>query len=204
MLALLATLLIAAPAQGASVTWPAQREYRAGERIVVSVRSERRVRVAVLRVSASGKVMRAVTRRTLKRGTVTATLARAGTYAVRVGGRERTYKAVNTPCPAAEEGTLDATLAADRVQRGGTLRFTVTNPGESCVRVDAGYHVEYHQGDGVWKPVPWQLSFPPSPVALDPGEAIRYSLGVPADAPLGTHRLLGYRGFTEPTFEVVA
>ena len=95
-LVLLATWLIAAPAQAAStkVTWPEARAYGAGEQIAVSVKGDRKVKVSVLRVSASGKVMSSVVRRTLKRGSVTATLTRAGTYAVRVDRRERKLKVV--------------------------------------------------------------------------------------------------------------
>ena len=75
-LALLATLLIAAPAQAAAtkVTWPEARAYGAGEQIAISVKGDRKVKVSVLRVSASGKVMSSVVRRTLKRGSVTATV----------------------------------------------------------------------------------------------------------------------------------
>ena len=30
------------------------------------------------------------------------------------------------------------------------------------------------------------------------------SVHIPADAPLGLYRLVGFTGFTEPTFEVIA
>ncbi len=65
-------LLLAAPAQAATtkVTWPQAREYRAGEQIAVTVKGDRKVKVSVLRVTASGRVMSAVQRRTLRRGTV--------------------------------------------------------------------------------------------------------------------------------------
>lgn len=206
-LALVFVVVAVVPAHAAAttVTWPQAREYAVGERISVTVRSDRNVRVAVLRVSSTGKVMRAVARRTVKRGTVTVTLSRAGTYAVRVERRQRVLK-VTAPagCPEATPTALEATLSADRVQRGQTLRFTVTNVSEGCVSTGSGYEIEYHRGDGVWMPVGWRLTFPPAPIGLQRGEAIAHSVAVPANAPLGPHRLVGFGGFTEPAFEVIA
>jgi biopolymer transport protein ExbD len=219
-LALLATLLIAAPAQAAAtkVTWPEARAYGAGEQIAISVKGDRKVKVSVLRVSASGKVMSSVVRRTLKRGSVTATLARAGTYAVRVDRRERTLKVVAASSPAPEPPatppqfncvhagsvTLEATLGADRVQRGQTLPFSIRNTSDGCVTTGVGYQLEYQAGDGQWKPVPWPLIFPMIAVILQQGGVYPNSVHIPADAPLGLYRLVGYTGFTEPTFEVIA
>ena len=219
-LALLATLLIAAPAQAAAtkVTWPEARAYGAGEQIAISVKGDRKVKVSVLRVSASGKVMSSVVRRTLKRGTVTATLTRAGTYAVRVDRRERKLNVVAASLPAPEPPvtpphfncvhagsvTLEATLSADRVQRGQTLPFSIRNTSDGCVTMGVGYQLEHQAGDGQWKPVPWPLIFPTIAVILQPGGVYPNSVQIPADAPLGLYRLAGYTGFTEPTFEVIA
>ena len=110
----------------------------------------------MLRVTSTGKVMRAVARRTLKRGTVTATLPRAGTYAVRVDRRERTLKVVGAPpprrsrrsppqfdCVPREQRALEATLSADRVQRGQTLPFSIRNASDGCVTMGVGYQLEY-------------------------------------------------------------
>jgi hypothetical protein len=221
-LVVLLALVVVAPAQAATtkVTWPEAREYRAGEQIKVTVKGDRTVRVAVLRVSSSGKVMRALTRKTLKRGTVTATLARAGTYEVRVARRERTVRAVNVAasppvaeppaaspppnCPWATAATLEATLGADRVQRGQHLPFTIKNLSETCLSMGGTYALEYHQGDGAWKPVPWPIAFPAMLWTLERGATSPSSVHIPADAPLGTYRILGYSGLTEPTFEVIA
>ncbi|MDA0173487.1 hypothetical protein OJ998_30565 [Solirubrobacter taibaiensis] len=219
-LVLLATLLIAAPAQAAAtkVTWPEARPYGAGEQIAISVKGDRKVKVSVLRVSASGKVMSSVVRRTLKRGSVTATLARAGTYAVRVDRRERTLKVVAASSPAppppatppqfdcihAENVSLEATLSADRVQRGQTLPFSIRNTSDGCVTMGVGYQLEYQSGDGQWKPVPWPLIFPTIAVILQKGGVYPNGVHIPADAPLALYRLVGFTGFTEPTFEVIA
>lgn len=217
-LVLLATWLIAAPAQAAStkVTWPEARAYGAGEQIAVSVKGDRKVKVSVLRVSASGKVMSSVVRRTLKRGSVTATLTRAGTYAVRVDRRERKLNVVAAPPPAppatppqfdcvhANTVTLEATLSADRVQRGQTLPFSIRNTSDGCVTMGVGYQLEYQAGDAQWQPVPWPLIFPMIAVILQKGGVYPNSVHIPADAPLGLYRLVGFTGFTEPTFEVVA
>jgi len=222
-LVLAATLLLVAPAQAAStkVTWPEARAYGAGEQIAISVKSDRKVTVSVLRVSArSGKVMSSVVRRTLKRGSVTATLERAGTYAVRVDRRERTLKVVaaSSPAPApappatppqlhcvhAANVSLEATLSADRVQRGQTLPFSIRNTSDGCVTMGVGYQLEYQAGDGQFRPVPWPLIFPTIAVILQPGGVYPNSVQIPVDAPLGLYRLVGYTGFTELTFEVVA
>jgi len=222
-LVLLATVLIAAPAQAAAtkVTWPEARAYGAGEQIAISVKGDRKVTVSVLRVSArSGKVMSSVVRRTLKRGSVTATLERVGTYAVRVDRRERTLKVVaaSSPAPApappatppqftcvhAANVSLEATLSADRVQRGQTLPFSIRNTSDGCVTMGVGYQLEYQAGDGQFRPVPWPLIFPTIAVILQPGGVYPNSVQIPADAPLGLYRLVGYTGFTEPTFEVIA
>jgi len=224
-LVLLAMVLLAAPAQAAAtkVTWPEARAYGAGEQIAISVKGDRKVTVSVLRVSAnSGKVMRSVVRRTLKRGSVIATLERVGTYAVRVDRRERTLKVVTAPTPApapaptppatppqftcvhAANVSLEATLSADRVQRGQTLPFSIRNTSDGCVTMGVGYQLEYRAGDGLWKPVPWPLIFPAIAVILQPGAVYPNSVQIPGDAPLGLYRLVGFTGFTEPTFEVVA
>ena len=221
-LVLAATLLIVAPAQAAStkVTWPEARAYGAGEQIAISVTGDRKVKVSVLRVSASGKVMSSVVRRTLKRGSVTATLERVGTYAVRVDRRERTLKVVtaSSPAPApappatpppfncvhAANVSLEATLSADRVQRGQTLPFSIRNTSDGCVTMGVGYQLEYQAGDGQFRPVPWPLIFPTIAVILQPGGVYPNRVQIPADAPLGLYRLVGYTGFTEPTFEVIA
>jgi hypothetical protein len=203
-------LVVAAPAQAATkVTWPAQRTYAPGERIAVTVKGERRVRVAVLRVSATGKVMAAVTRRTLARGTVRATLARAGRYEVRVGARKRALQAVapagGEPCATpASTVSVEVTLGADRVQRGQTLSYSITNTSDGCITTGAAYALEHQQADGSWVPAPWPLVFAQYAVTLPEGGVFAKAVSIPADAPLGIYRLIETGGFTEPTFEVVA
>jgi len=206
-LAFVAALVLAAPAQAAvKVTWPPQRAYAPGERIAVKVKADRKVRVTVVRVSASGKLMSVLKRRALTRGRVAAKLTRPGTYEVRVGRSKRTYGVVARPpaCDPVPDVILQASLSADRVQRGQNLPFTVKNVSDGCIWTGVGYGLEYHQGDGAFKPVPWPLVFPAIAVLMQQGEERADSIHIPADAPLGTYRLVGYTGFTEPTFEVVA
>ena len=160
--------------------------------------------------------MRAVTRRTLKRGTVTATLATAGTTP-RVDRRERRFRVVSAApsapepplppqfeCVPPQSVQLEATLSADRVQRGKTLPFSIRNASDGCVTMGVGYQLEYQDAGGTWKPVPWPLIFPTIAVILQKGGVYPNSVHIPADAPLGLYRLVGFTGFTEPTFEVIA
>ena len=52
--------------------------------------------------------------------------------------------------------------------------------------------------------MPWPLIFPTIAVVLQQGGVYPNSIYIPADAPLGAYRLVGFTGFTEPTFEVIA
>ena len=53
--------------------------------------------------------------------------------------------------------------------------------------------------------MPWPLNFPTIAVEPAAGRGVSPTAStIPADAPLGLYRLVGYTGFTEPTFEVVA
>lgn len=218
-LAVLATLLFAAPAQAAAtkVTWPEARQYGPGEQIAVSVKGDRKVKVSVLRVSASGKVMGTIARRTLKRGSVTATLERAGTYSVRVDRRQRTLKVATstssspappgTPSPTncvADKLQVEVRLGADRVARGQSLPYSIVNTSGTCITTGAAYALEHQQADGTWMPAPWQLIFPLYAVLVPAGGEFAKNVSIPADAPLGMYRLIETGGFTEPTFEVVA
>lgn len=216
-LALLATLLIVAPAQAAStkVTWPEARRYGPGEQIAVSVQGDRKVNVSVLRVSASGKVMETVARRTLKRGSVTATLKRAGTYSVRVDRRQRKLKVVTatsgdpappmtTPGDCTTPPAVELRLSADRVTRGEVLKYSIVNASGGCITSGAGFQLEHQQADGTWRQAPWQLLFPLYAVMIPAGGEFAKNVSIPSDAPLGMYRIIETGGFTEPTFEVVA
>ena len=188
-----------------------------GEQIAVSVKGDRKVKVSVLRVSASGKVMSSVVRRTLKRGSVTATLARAGTYAVRVDRRERHAEgrrgaAARAPRPPRRNSTAcrehacssRRRLSADRVQRGQTLPYSIRNTSDGCVTTGAGYQLEYQRATAQWKPAPWPLIFPIDAVICRRAGSTptaSTSRRTRRSASTGSSRL---GGFTEPTFEVVA
>ncbi|MBE2317143.1 hypothetical protein DVA67_014270 [Solirubrobacter sp. CPCC 204708] len=214
------------PAHAASVdvTWPDQRTYAPGDQIRVAVKAERAVRVAVVRTTAKGKVMAVVKRRTLERGALWTTLPRAGTYQVRVERRTRTLTVVapDTPvsspaapppsappvfpidCMHATSPAVEVRLGAPTVRRGEQLPYTIVNTSDTCITGGASYALEHQRPDGTWAPAPWQLLFPMYAVMIPPGEKYAKTVRVPADAPLGTYRLIENAGFTEPTFEVVA
>lgn len=219
------TLLVAAPsAQAAAtkITWPAKRQYAPGDTVKVTVASERRVKVSVVRTNAAGKPIAAVARRTLKRGTLIARLERAGTYAVRVDERTR---ALTVLAPAAPPGPApvtppsvpidawDCTRAANprlAVQLGalsttpGTpLPFTVQNVSDGCLVTGVGYGLEHLEADGTWTPKGFTV-FPAVAVLIPLGDVQQRSVYVPADAPLGTYRLSLAHAAEPVTFEVLA
>jgi hypothetical protein len=90
-------------AAGLAVTWPQVSGLGAGDSVVVRVKALRRdaavARVSLVRVSRSGKPVKVVARRTLRRGTFRAKLDRAGAkYLLRVSAaRVSSTRAIQTP-----------------------------------------------------------------------------------------------------------
>jgi hypothetical protein len=214
---LLLTLIVAAPAQAApaKVTWPGQSTYKPGDTVAVTVKADRKVKVAVLRVARSGKVMGAVTRRTLKAGTVKATLAAAGTYAVRVGARERTLRVVG-PAPPVQDGTVDAPctpatvptvepiLSTTTLRAGERVAYQLLNTSDGCLSYGLAYDLQLRQPDGTWARPPFSQTFIMPMLALPKGAVATKHLAISADAPLGTYRLIEPRASVFPEFDVVA
>jgi hypothetical protein len=208
VLALAAVLLIptaAAQAAGPKVTWPEQRSYEPGEKISVKVKSSTPVRAALVRESASGKVMRTIARRTLRSGTFKAKAPAAGRYSLRVGKRERdiTVAAPDTPVssgplppaepfePCRPDGdTAELRLGATSVKPGGTLPLEVVNTSGSCLTLGVGYSFERLQPDGSWVTVPSNQIFITLAVILSPGQTYAKQAVVPADAAPGTYRVV--------------
>ena len=140
-------------------------------------------------------------------------------YAVRVDRRERKLKVVAAPPPAGDPPGHPAAIRlrarGHRDARGDAER------GPRAARADAAVLDPQHERrlrhDGRWlparttrratpsgTPVPWPLIFPMIAVILQKGGVYPNSVHIPADAPLGLYRLVGFTGFTGPTFEVIA
>ncbi|MDA0179202.1 hypothetical protein OJ997_02750 [Solirubrobacter phytolaccae] len=165
LLTLAALLLFAAPANAAAtkITWPAQREYKPGEQIAITVAAKRKVAVSVVRTNAAGKPIATVARRSLKRGTLSATLGRVGTYALRVKDGKRlrsrtvtvaapaptpTVAPVSTatpppsvpasdPCAGGDAGSADIVITPTVVKAGGAVTAEITSRGPGCFGVPA-------------------------------------------------------------------
>jgi hypothetical protein len=209
VLALAVVLLLptTAHAAGPKITWPEQRSFAPGETISVKVASTARVRVALVRESGSGKVLRTVARRTLRHGTFTAAAPRAGRYSLRVGTRARAITVAapsqpvsSGPLPPVEDPQLPACarptgdraelrLGAASVPAGGTLPLQVVNTSTGCLTLGVGYSFE-RLHDGVWVAVPSNQMFITLAVLLAPGETYAKPAVVPADAVPGTYRVL--------------
>ena len=130
LLAVAAVLLLPAAAQaaGSKVTWPEQRTYAPGETMSVKVVSTERVRAALVRESASGKVMRTVARRMLRTGTFrrrrrTPAATRCGSASVRATSPSPRPHAVR---PAAAAGPSRGAAAAPMATRA-ELRLGATS-----------------------------------------------------------------------------
>jgi hypothetical protein len=218
------TLLVAAPAAQAApakVTWPAERPYAPGERVAVTVSASKAVTASIQRVTANGKVMQTLARRSARRGTVSATLKSAGTYAVRVANQKRTIKVVAAPAPTtipaplpsapvmidswdctrATNPTLAVQLSTATVTAGTSFAFTVQNTGDGCITTGVGYDLEHLQADGTWQRVPWPLIFPAVAVLIRQGETQQRGGDIPEDAEPGSYRLIA--GSEPVPFEVV-
>jgi hypothetical protein len=222
-LAAAAALLVApaAEAAGPKVTWPEQRTYAPGEKLTVKVVSPARVRVALVRESASGKVMRTVARRTLRRGTFSAAAPRAGRYSLRVGARSRDFTVAAKPassprpseplpCARSHGDAAELRLAAPTVIAGGVLSAEVVNTSAGCLMGGVGYLFERLQPDGSWARVPTNLVFITVGVMIEPGRSFPKQVQIPADFAPGSYRLrdsvYGANGAIELTapFEVIA
>jgi hypothetical protein len=220
-LGLLVVLIMAAPAQAApaKVTWPSQPSYKPGDTVAVTVKADRKVKVAVLRVARSGRVMSAVKRRTLKAGTVRAKLTKTGTYAVRVGRRERTLTVVPAapapappiqdgtvpvPCAPATIPTVEPILSTTIVRAGETVTYQILNTSDGCIGYGPPYQLELKQPDGTWARPPFNQAFILPMYALPKATAATKRLSIPADAPLGTYRLIEPMASVFPEFDVVA
>ena len=212
LLVLAAVLLMptAAQAAGPKVTWPEQRTFAPGATISVKVASKHRVRAALVRESASGKVMRTVARRTLRSGTFKTKAPTVGRYSLRVGWRERDITVAepstpvsSPPLPPAIEPQLPECIhaTADRaelrlgtttVAAGGTLPFEIVNTSSGCLHIGLPYAFQRLLPDGTWVDAPTNLVFPLPLLLIGPRGSFTKQARVPADFAPGTYRVVDH------------
>ncbi|HEY6890300.1 MAG TPA: hypothetical protein VI300_21025, partial [Solirubrobacter sp.] len=87
-----ALALPAAAHASVRITWPRADGYEPGQRFAVKIASTERVRIALVRESTSGKVIRTISRRTLRSGTFTAAMPELGSYSLRVTAGQRRWR----------------------------------------------------------------------------------------------------------------
>lgn len=209
LLALAAVLALPAAAQASlRITWPQQRTYAPGETLTVKVVSSKPVRAALVRESASGKVMRTVARRTLRRGMFSAAVPAAGRYSLRIAKRARTVTVAApappdpppadplpappspTSCYAPSGDRAELHLSATTVQPGATLPFELVNTSAACLLTGVGYAFERRLEDGTWEPVPTDQDFILLGVLVPAGTSYARTARIPADFAPGIYRLL--------------
>jgi hypothetical protein len=189
-----AALALPAAAQASvKITWPRPATVEAGTKVKVKIRSDRPVRVALVRESASGRIMRTLARRTLRTGTFTVAVP-VGGHALRVTSGKRhsqhAIRGVYSHCVAATAQTTKLRLSATSVQRGGTLAYDLVNTGDRCVYTGFAYTFQRQAADGAWAPGPLPPPVPLIQVIVGPNEALAKSATVPADAEPGHYRLV--------------
>lgn len=192
---LAAALALPAAAQASvKITWPRSDGYEPGKRFEVKIAATERVRIALVRESTSGKIMRTISRRSLRTGTFTAALPDVGLYALRVtAGKRRWHRrlvAMYAGCAPAQARNTALTLGAPTVPRGGTLAYDFVNTGDSCTLTGAGYSLERQAADGSWSRVPLPFVFPAIAYSVGPGKTLHKEARIPPDAEPGAYRLL--------------
>jgi hypothetical protein len=207
--ALLATFAVALALSAAAqasvkVTWPQQRTYAPGEALTVKVAADKAVRVALVRESASGRVMRTISRRTLRTGSFSAAAPTAGRYALRVGNRSRTVSIAApvaslpltppptdpTSCVQPDVATAALRLSTTTVRAGDELPYELVNQGPGCLVAGLAYSFEHQLPDGSWVAAKPDLMFAAIAVLIDVGGSFAKQAQIPADAEPGAYHLL--------------
>jgi hypothetical protein len=194
ILAAALALPAAAHASPVKITWPRAGGYEPGQRFQVKIASTGRVRVALVRESTSGKIIRTISRRTLRSGTFTAAMPEMGSYALRVTAGRRHWRhrlfAAYATCPPAKASNTALRLATTTVPRGGTLDYDLVNTGDGCSLTGASYGLERRLADGTWSHVPLPFVFPAIGYPVGPGKTFHKHARIPDDVEPGAYRLL--------------
>src|SRR3954469_408906 len=127
VLAAALALPAAAHASPVKITWPRAGGYEPGQRFQTKIISTERVRVALVRESTRGRIIRTISSRTLRAGTFTAAMPEMGNYALRVTAGRRQWRhrlfAAYAKCPLATASTTALKLVAQTAAPGGTLDY---------------------------------------------------------------------------------
>ncbi|MDA0167315.1 hypothetical protein OM076_44050 [Solirubrobacter ginsenosidimutans] len=194
ILAAALALPAAAQASPVKITWPGADGYEPGQRFEMKIASTERVRVALVRESTSGKIIRTISRRTLRSGTFIAAMPEMGSYSLRVTAGQRRWRhrlfANYANCPLAKASNTALRLAATSVSRGGTLDYDFVNTGKGCSLTGASYSLERQLADGTWTHVSLPWVFPAIGYPVGPGKTFHKRARVPDDAEPGAYRLL--------------
>jgi hypothetical protein len=185
-------LLIATPAAHADITWPKATSFDKGDRVSVGVDFERRARVSLVSLSAQGKPLRTLARRTLRKGTFSAELTRFGKFELRVvvaGKRHKRVIEAKLTCPNDHPGAMSITLGATSVTAGGTLPYTLENISDACLDAGYFYGLERQAADGSWVPLPVAPAIAVL-MKLPPGGKLRKEAVVPAGSAPGHYRVV--------------
>jgi hypothetical protein len=178
---------------GATLKWPKRSTLRLaepGQTIEVTIDSpRRRAKLSLLAVDANGTPTRAVVRRTLRRGTFSATIPGSGTYALRlVIGDRRYWTWINSvACLNLRGDQAEIRLHAPTVPAGGYLSYDLVNTSAGCIGTGEGYGIEQLLADGSWAPTP-PRAFPLPMFVVEGGKARTKTAII--DVPPGTYRLV--------------
>jgi hypothetical protein len=211
---------------GLRIAWPQETRMLAGEQVAVGVRataarlrSGRRVRVALLGLSSTGRPIRVVAARRMRSGRFTAALPNASTerrylLAVDADGRRYSRRIVAMPpppppppppappqcaqAPSAVEMSLDRAAA----QRSERFAIRFRNTGATCLTYGADYLFERLTDDGRWEPAGEPRPFPAWAAGVAPGETAEIVGFVWEELEPGTYRVV--KSFLGPDATVTA
>jgi len=193
-LALAAALALPAAAHASvKVTFPSVDGVEPGTTVAVRIAADTPVRVALVKESASGRIVRTVERRTLRNGTFRVKIP-YGRFSLRAtaGGRhwQHDIDGTYTDCASATADATTLTLKASSVAPGGTLAYDFVNTGDDCSLTGAGYSLERQAADGGWARVPLPWVFAAIAYFVPPGGTLNKRATIPPDAEPGAYRLV--------------
>jgi hypothetical protein len=177
-------------------SWPVQgrgtKFVEPGTRISVTVASShRKVRLAMIKVRDDGTPVRAVARRTLRRGTARFTLHVEGLYQLRVeSGSRRYWSWLGVPCGRVGGDRAQLRLDSVTARPGSLLGYRIVNTSTAgCITAGYGYRIERPLPDGTWTE-----AVTPGAIMVGyefpPGAHFAKQAPIPAELPVGRYRLV--------------
>jgi hypothetical protein len=151
------------------------------------------VRLALIKVRSDGTPLRAIARRTLRRGTVRFTLSEPGTYQVRVVIGQRHYWSwlEVSACGIVVGDRAELRLDAATARPGGILGYRIVNTSAAgYITAGRGYVVERLLPDGSWARAAGPGGITLEGYLFPPGQEFAKQAALPAELPVGHYRLL--------------